>query len=344
MSLSKQVLAGTVVACTLALGGASLAACQSSADDSVSQQGGSDLFGVDLGPEVTLPAGYESKSAADKREILQSMIEDSEYRTLPANDGKSKLELVTDLTRAAIGNAFLSKAFENDGDIMESKRQKILHRYGSTALVAFEPTSPVAATGLLSEHALGLIRIAPAVPPKDDDFTAGLALKLFVDGEPSVNLLAMYSVDGQGASHNTFQETFSTSIADAVGLPEKTLGKLFERVVGAGNAAHVGPDRLALVTSNGASVETGQATAVTKVMFEPTDEAKGLIPATSREDCRDALAKRVPAGTTLYRVFIARPDDANRTLVGTLKTETPFVASHVGDRLFFKHDVTPKKD
>lgn len=85
-------------------------------------------------------------------------------------------------------------------------RKKLIHSVGSVAQVKFVPTdNKEGYTGLFNGADHGLIRLSIAAKPKynkptpegaEVNFIPGFGLKLFKDGLPSSNVVAMYAVDG----------------------------------------------------------------------------------------------------------------------------------------------------
>lgn len=341
MRIGRSVSVGPIsvfLGGVLAVGVLATTACGGEKEADNAGQHDDDFVGVDLGAPVNLPSGYSSLSATEKRDTLQGLVLESRYKTLPGYGVFMSLETITDVLRSAVNTSFVKGAWENDGDVMVNGRSKMIHRYASTATFTFRPTTPAAASGLLSAPAVGVLRIGPAVAPTESSFIPGMGIKFFVDGKPSVDMVAMDSVDGQGANRNPFARVFSTTIPGVMGTAQKVLESIFAKAAGEGNTSHVGPGLLAAINRDGSAVEASSVTKIEDVQFEPTSEAAQLIPPDSTEDNRADLATRVPAGTTLYRVYI----QPGRKHVGEIVTDSAFVSSRVGDRLFFKHDITPR--
>ena len=84
-------------------------------------------------------------------------------------------------------------------------RQKILHTVGCVAQVKFVPVEHNEGyTGIFEGADYGLMRLSSALFPntankqsaRGSDFAPGMALKFLRDGQPSCNLVAMFSVEG----------------------------------------------------------------------------------------------------------------------------------------------------
>merc|ERR1712066_707933 len=59
-------------------------------------------------------------------------------------------------------------------------------------------------TGLFQGAEYGIIRLSSAKAPDSSGVTPGMGVKLFRDGRPSANFVAMYSLDGQPCSDSNF--------------------------------------------------------------------------------------------------------------------------------------------
>lgn len=232
---------------------------------------------------------------------------------------------------------FLHKTFTHDSDVMPLGREKVVHPIGTVARVRWVVDNPSLATGMFSESTVGLARLSVAAGT--DPFVPGIALKLPVDAEPSINFVAVYTLDGQ-EERNFFANPFSTSIPKpksvalkagqlAFRLALRTLRNAPESELRMPNteAASIRPD--------GSRVE--EIRAPWEVVFYPTEEAASLARPMEGEDFRGALAG-VPSGSTLYRIYLRLTSNGALERVGRLVTESRFVASEFGDeRLFFQH-------
>ena len=78
----------------------------------------------------------------------------------------------------------LDESFATESDFMPEGRVKLIHAFGSVAKVEFLPiySDENKYTGLF-KGAHGLMRISLAGDPGEDNFTPGLALKLFINLE-----------------------------------------------------------------------------------------------------------------------------------------------------------------
>lgn len=215
-------------------------------------------------------------------------------------------------------------------DEMPEGRVKAIHTFGSVAPVVFEPAADSPYTGIFSgETAYGIARISLAVPPKLG-FIPGMALKFFVDGKPSVNLLVMNSITAQ-KDPNIFSKTFSNVVPGPVGVVQKLLSFRFSSVVE--DPTRISLVRAAELRTDGTVEEAPEVPE--RIYLVPTPEAAQYTPADSKADFRSQL-KSIPVGTKLYDVY---GETAGRQVrIGTLTTLGAFLASAYGDeRLFFHH-------
>lgn len=97
-------------------------------------------------------------------------------------------------------------------------RQRVIHSIGTVGKIELKPqsTSSHPFTGIFEGASHGIIRLSLAGEPSAvESFTPGFALKFLRDGSPSVNLVAMPSVDGQQEDYNFFAHEFCNNIPSA---------------------------------------------------------------------------------------------------------------------------------
>ncbi|KAK9839831.1 hypothetical protein WJX81_004890 [Elliptochloris bilobata] len=296
--------------------------------------------GADTGPQSD---AYQKLNADAKRKLLWSNIDGSAYadEALPMSDPSLLATL------PLVWPPYLKKTFLNGGDELEPGRIKVIHTYGSTAKVAlqFAPTAGGAAryTGVYGSDCSGLARISMA-RLAFDSFTPGMALKVLVNGRPSINMVAMYSLDGQGKDRNLFSNTWSHFLAKPASFPLKVVGAAFhmalplissersgrpldEEHMPLLEGAQVGPD--------GAPVNVVRAPH--QLLYKPTPEVTRLYAPHMAADIRVALRK-IPAGTVLWEVWAKPSEAAPEERIGRIVTESEFVTSKYGDeKLYFQH-------
>lgn len=285
-------------------------------------------------------AHSENQSAEAKQKALWQNIVESSYKTqLPDITSPGAWDALSLLSAD-----FDSKAFSHDGDQMIEGRAKLIHSFGTTALVSFVADDCSPFTGVFSGALFGLVRISLAVPPVDGStpkLVPGLALKFFVDGKASLNVMAMPSLDGQ-SEKNIFAHSYTTNVA----VPEWSFtGWLIEQrfasalgYVGQsdGNPRSLSLDEMAKVTSSGENVSTPLAPFA--LSFEPTKELRDLFETRSEDDFRARLEGH-GAAIALFDVWAHESVDAPREIhIGKIWATSDFMASSYGDKtLFFKH-------
>jgi hypothetical protein len=255
----------------------------------------------------------------------------------------------------------LSQTLTRVSDELDPPKLKLFHTYGSTAKVRFDPGPNIPYTGLFREQASGLGRFSYAGPVSGIGVVPAFGLKLLIDGpSPSENLVVMRMLDSQQSrlpltrrQHSVFQNPFtnilpSPSLANVV---MQVVRDRFETVVEKRKGLHQPPDNLAAVRTNGDREKI--VVAPYRLIFAPTQVARAA--SNPEIDFRDDLVQNIPARTVIYDVFALDIDEENQfnasgeTIVevllthgrkiGTISTESEFIASAYGDyRLFFKHN------
>lgn len=289
-----------------------------------------------------LPANFESRTAAYKQDFLWSeRIKPDAY---PAGNPRWHVTAACNVAVfSPLSMLTLFQSFDHPSDEMPTtfflKRRKVIHSLGATFKVRYSSVGDHPHTGLLADQVgvPGLLRLsigAPLMPGVP--FVPGMALKLFVDGQPSVNTVAMYALDGQGSDQNFFRHDFTTTIKKPKNLLLKAGGAWFSLFVK--NPFRVGIRGFTTFERSG-RVEQNPSNPHTLV-FRPrpivTSGYQGLMDAYDRPvDFRILLAMMEPQ--ILYDVYV-RAADGQETLVGALESEALAVASAYGDdTLFFNH-------
>ena len=73
-----------------------------------------------------------------------------------------------------------------------------------------------------------------------------------------------------------------------------------------------------------------------RLEFIPHESVRGCFAGRPNCDYRDVLADLEP-GTTLYDIVAHEAEDHSSRTIGTIRTDSRFIASAVGDQLFFRH-------
>lgn len=265
----------------------------------------------------------------------------------------------------SIANHLLSETLTRVSDELPEPKPKLFHTYGTTAKIVFIPEPDTPYSGILAERVPGLARFSFAGPVSAVGVVPGLALKFPIDGDqPSQNLVAMAKLDPQAplwrffstSSHNSvFQNPFTNILPHPsfANLTMRVVNQRFETVAMPGHGLHQSLACFAKLRANGEAVPPERVAAPYRVIFRPTAQAKSASDPTI--DFRDDLARNIAPGTSIYDVLalddskekelrakgIAAVEDlmAHAQKIGTIATESEFIASRYGDyRLFFKHD------
>lgn len=286
-----------------------------------------------------LPADYQKLRALEKRALLWERIEQSAY---PADALPSKGHIPFVLNAACHGLMsipYLKKTFLHPADELPKHRTKIIHTYGSVCGVKLVPVEGQPYSGIFSSGAIGLLRISLALPARS--FTPGIGVKLFIDGHPSVNTVAMHSLKGQGDDCNVFSESNDNpASAEFAGLPMRILYYFFKRTADALKADaprmewfYMPFDEWGRWRADG--TEESEVHCPYGVSFAPAEAQ------TSRDKTPDFRLKlrQIEAGTRLFRVMAFDANEAKaQKHIGDMISTTPFVASSYGDqKLFFQH-------
>ena len=234
------------------------------------------------------------------------------------------------------------------GDVAPVGHSKPIHPHGAMAKVSFNSTGSHPYTGVFEGNECGLLRLSVTGDPADRGFAPGLAWKTLIDGKPSENISALYTLSGQEDNY----DIFANELSNYVSLESNdTLGSslLFSFVT----------SKPTLVVANAMSETQSDGTAEanpvspTQVYFVPSAEVSGMF-AEGEHDFRDDLLS-LPAGTKLYDVYatdmeikssiwaskqqrLQNERRADAVKIGELVMSSEFTTSVFGDSgVFFKH-------
>lgn len=267
-------------------------------------------------------AGYDAQPAVAKQAALLSLAGARPYAALPALGSRGVGEHLWD-TLNALRRKVLERTFSTPSDV-RPPRTKLFHPFGSVATVVYEPIDGHPFTGLFATGGEGLARLSLATDA--DAYVPGIALKLFVQGEPSVNVHAIPSFEPQ-ASRDFFERAPSNEIPPPTALAIKLFSKLAQKVA---DPLRRPVDHVAAVLPDGTPVAA--PVAPRRIHFRP---AEVHFPADAEADFR-ALLATIPPGTVIYTVHAET--DQGEVAIGRVRTRSTFVASDWGDRvLHFEH-------
>ena len=265
--------------------------------------------------------------AREKQETLWGFIAKFPYEQLPS------MRITTlQLMRRLMDRAFLQQAFDLDDDV-RPPRTKAFHAFGTVAQMRFVADGTHPFTGLFATGGVGFVRASLAVGMPN--YSPAVALKFLLDGpHASENLLLHQSLDTQ-ASRDFFERAPTNHTLTPSTFPNTLMTPLLRfwlsRISSPIEIQRL--DHLAAVTNNGTVVERPVAPGL--VYLYAADEVHN-DPA-STEDFRALLAD-IPSGSLLYRMYGKATRSARQVYMGSITTESAFVASEFGDRILaFRH-------
>lgn len=304
---------------------------------------------------ASVPSNYESMKACEKQDILWNKIQETVYKELPANRDFGMFQLI------AMSKQEVSMKGSNYSDFAPAGWKKYLHGRASIAKVKLVPVAGNKYTGLLQSGAeCALLRISLTYKPTESRAVApGLAFKVFRDGQPSTNISALVSLEGQGGDYNFFKNPMSNivPVGSATGMGnafgQKMVHKIFLTV--SKYPEELGAHEFGEMDVHGQKVE--EPVSPRQLFFVP---GPGLGFSSTPHELREDYAK-IPAGSVIYQVYAApekynnfnylmeyKLENAPEFLkesehVADIVTTSGFVASQFGDDgIFFRHQLRPK--
>lgn len=268
---------------------------------------------------------YEKLTAKEKQDIvLKHVVADREPSTYPSLAG---------VFLGIVGESVVT-SFNASADVFPEARTKYIHTVGVTAGISWASTGDHPYGGLFKDGAdFGIIRLSSAKAPDSSGITPGMGVKLFRDGRPSANFVAMYSLDGQPcADKDFFAHDWHNHIALTDNFGLKLIAKKFWQ-------ASYCPLQVGL--SDMASDADGAAVAVGSFPFELSFHALVTVDCdcTDYSSCMTNLEK-LPAGTKLFEVSAIAKPGAEATVIGHITLTSRLTTSKFGDeQLFFKHQL-----
>lgn len=291
------------------------------------------------------PAGYVSWPAADKADWLWQRIEESIYS--PTDRPPLAPPPLGQLGRAlgVVRRSGLRVTLERSDDLMPSGRPKVIHRQGAVAMASFVIDDHSAYSGILApadESAVGVVRMSLATPPGPTrGIVPGLAMKILVSGEPSLDLLAMQHTNGQGHDVDLFSNTMTHDLFDThkyLRRGQRLMGILFARV--SKQPRRLSIDHFVRWQADGTEVPSEARHRPHRLIFVPSREVRNHFdryPAGT--DFRTVLSDIKPH-TTLYSIEAEERNASSASstqVIGRIIAATGFVSAEVGDNLFFRH-------
>jgi len=289
-----------------------------------------------------LPSEYESWNASQKEDFLwNSRILKSKYDELPP---LQKIDII------GLFFTILRIKMDDLSDEAPQNWKKAIHAHGSVAKIKFLPTANTPFTGLFKGADHGLLRLSVTADPADRGFAPGLAIKFFVDSNPSENFSALVSLTGQDKNYNLFANEFSNIVPVVNSLGPKLINLIFRRVTRYPTKLYL--QGLGQIDQKGNKESSPHFPYQIFLVPNPQVQFAESPP----HDFRHDLAT-VGSGTSLFSVYAVDPgqvgdDDASNDVteidqsgyrqkaqqIGSIETTSEMVASFYGDsRLFFRH-------
>lgn len=277
-----------------------------------------------------LPEDYQNMSAMEKQSQQWDLISKSAYDKLPVK-GVS----FGDVLKLFQVN-YLKTSISHTSDEMPQSRRRIIHTYGSCAMVTFVPAEETPYTGLFNSTVPGIIR-ASVVTYDVNNLMPGIALKFYIDGHASLNVVALHSIDGQGKDYNFFANPFSNIIPPSKSAFMRSVLNFFTKAAklftADGSAMKVSLSPLGKVDVSGAVVDSPASPE--RVYFYPSEFV--MQDSSDNRDFRIKLGE-LSEGVKLFDVFAET--ESGLLLIGKVNLESKFTASVYGDnRIFFQHHV-----
>lgn len=285
---------------------------------------------------------FLSQSAEDKLRIIWSKIMEN---TSPA-DWFSALKII----QLTLPWYDLDASFDYRYDIMPSDRDKLIHSQGIVSKVNVKITKSLH-TGVLNsgcKNAILRLSVAKETKLKDKsphgaygNFVPGMALKCFINGLESVNLVAMYDTSGQ-YSYNFFKHPFTNSfpISEPSDYPLKLLAGAFTKV--SKYVSSVGVSNWTEVDEQGNS--QSNVNYPFRLEFVPTEKAQNLFRDEYTEDFKKIIMNGLKKDSVIYDIISHRVGYAPEK-IGEIVTTSDFTTSYYADRvLFFRHQRIAEDD
>ena len=283
---------------------------------------------VDRAPRAPLSGPrYRALDAETKRARLWRAVSSEPYDQLPPIGGQGiTAKGIRETLSILWDHATLAQSFDLAEDVRPD-REKVFHPHGTVAQVRFEPDPATPYTGIWRSGAAGMARLSLAAD--DRQYIAGVAVKLFVDGRPSVNLHAIPGLDAQ-QSRDFFERSPSSAIADPSSAKFRFANFLLRRVA---NPTRRSVAAMGTTDARGNAIADARSPA--SIRFAPRENLR--FPADTQRDFRSELGD-IRSGEVLYDVYGRASDDAPEQRIGAIRLESRFVASRFGDRrLSFQH-------
>jgi hypothetical protein len=227
--------------------------------------------------------------------------------------------------------------------LLSTERPKLIHTVGAIAPIQYTPVpGSTQYTGFFRGTNTGYIRLSLAAPPTSDPplITPGVSLKFLRDGQPSGDVVAMYSI--QGTSDFNYFEHDLTNHPGALDPSNLTtaVSALLAKFSEASNYPNmVGLSALATYDQSGNA--ENPINFPFRIIFHPVDAVHSLFSSEPTDDQYFFLPQfeSIPAGDLFELWAQADPADPdNLEHIGTITTLSALSGSQYADlNLFFEH-------
>ena len=294
---------------------------------------------------ASVPANYDAMKACEKQELLWEKTVSTAYKELPEYKKLGLPQLIS------MSQQEISKKGSFHSDFAPEKWVKYLHRRGSMAKVKIVPVSSKY-TGVFEGSECALLRLSLTYKVTGGKPVApGLALKILRDGNPSANISALVSLNGQKKDWNFFKYPMSNVVPAGDGIGQDLVHRLFKRVT------HY-PEELLVNDMASMNVRGEKAVKVVsprQLFFVPASQIKYSSDA---HEVREDFAA-IPEGTKVYELRAlpekyAGLDYSDYTAekaeeyvkesehIADIITTSEFVSSAFSDDgIFFRHQLRP---
>ncbi len=284
------------------------------------------------------PINYSNWNATEKRTWIWN------HAILTTAYPHDKLPPFEDIDILGLIRGSMNTKMDHLDDIAPENWKKPIHRRAVVAQVRWVP-SPHAqkrSWGSLSQEQLGLLRASLTYTPKKRGLAPGLALKIFRDQKPSLDVSLLTGLDSHGQNYNFFEKPFSNFVPPSKSFGARIVDLIFSRasrptqMIGFQHfsaddrkVSGSGPIQIFFKSSLRFSPEAHDIR--NDFMGLPIGTELGAFFYRSAELESDYLAYDSPKS----KLF----SQSANTCIGSLVLESVFVASEFGDdRLFFRHE------
>jgi hypothetical protein len=285
-------------------------------------------------------AAWQAKTAEGKTDTLYNRVMEN---TTPLDFYSARIaELLAENVNVT---------FDYIGDDMPGQnlfnleeRPKLIHTVGSIAQVSYIDYGGHNFTGVFKGAQNAFIRFSLAKPPStsDPNMVAGISMKFLRTGVKSANIMAMYSLLGQG-SFNFFAHDFSNhppnndNSNSAVPLSQRAIAAYFSKF--SKWISMLGVSDLAMYDQNG--VKASPAVFPYRMIFHPLKAVHNLFPSAPQSGDTFYLKQMATLSPgPIYEVYAQATPFSNITIgpIGRVDLVTTPSSTYFGDRsMFFQH-------